>query len=83
MSALPPNLRQIITGLPANKASTPVHVGDALLVVMVCSREDGGTQGGLPTRDALRRAIEDERLDMMSRRYLRDLRRAAFVDFRL
>ena len=58
-------------------------MGTALLVLMVCSREENVTKGGLPTRDAMRRSIEEERLDMLSRRYLRDLRRAAFIDFRL
>lgn len=83
LPALPQNLRQTVATLPVNKASPPAHVGDALLVVMVCSREENASQGGLPTREAIRRSIEDERLDMLSRRYLRDLRRAAFVDFRL
>jgi peptidyl-prolyl cis-trans isomerase SurA len=83
LAQLPQNLRQMIAGLPLNKASQPVHVGDALLVVMVCSRDENASSGGLPTREAMRRAIEDERMDMLSRRYLRDLRRAAFVDFRL
>lgn len=83
LSVLPQNLRAIVTSLPLNKASAPVNVGDALLVAMVCSREENMVKGGLPTREAMRRTIEDERLEMMARRYLRDLRRAAFIDFRL
>jgi len=83
LSVLPQNLRAIVTSLPLNKASAPVNVGDALLVAMVCSREENMVKGGLPTREAMRRTIEDDRLEMMARRYLRDLRRAAFIDFRL
>ena len=84
MSYLGSELRALVSSLPVNKASSPQNVGDALLVVMVCSRQMGTPQaGGLPSRDTVRRNIEDERLDMLSRRYLRDLRRAAFVDFRL
>ncbi|MBI3446935.1 MAG: peptidylprolyl isomerase [Magnetospirillum sp.] len=84
LSILPQDLRNLVTGLPINKASAPQNTGDALLVVMVCSRETGAASGGgLPSRDNVRRSIEDERLDLMARRYLRDLRRAAFVDFKL
>lgn len=83
LSVLPQAMRPVVSGLPLNKASAPMNTGDALLVVMVCAREEGVAKGGLPTREAMKRAIEDERLDMMSRRYLRDLRRAAFIDFRL
>ncbi len=83
MSALPQNLRSAVASLSLNKPSAPISMGTALLVLMVCSREENVTKGGLPTRDAMRRSIEEERLDMLSRRYLRDLRRAAFIDFRL
>lgn len=83
LSVLPPNIRSAIASLPLNKASAPINTGDSLLVVMICAREESVAKGGLPTREAMKRVIEDERLDMMSRRYLRDLRRAAFIDFRL
>ncbi|EME68442.1 peptidyl-prolyl cis-trans isomerase [Paramagnetospirillum caucaseum] len=83
LSVMPQNLQQVVASLPLNKASAPINIGNALLVAMVCSREENIVKGGLPSRDVIRRAIEDERLDMMSRRYLRDLRRTAFIDFRL
>jgi peptidyl-prolyl cis-trans isomerase SurA len=83
LSVLPQNEQQIVVSLPINKASVPINVGDALLVMMVCSREESTVKGGLPTRDVMRRTIEDERLEMMARRYMRDLRRAAFIDYRL
>ncbi len=37
----------------------------------------------LPTHDAVRRIIEDERQEMMMQRYIRDLRRSAFIDIRI
>ncbi|KIL97114.1 Survival protein SurA precursor (Peptidyl-prolyl cis-trans isomerase SurA) [Paramagnetospirillum magnetotacticum MS-1] len=83
LSVMPQNLRSLVTNLPINKASPPVSTGNALMVVMVCSRDENATKGGLPSRDAMRRMIEDERLELLSKRYLRDLRRAAFIDFRL
>jgi peptidyl-prolyl cis-trans isomerase SurA len=46
---------------------------------MICDRqEDIG-----PNRDVIRGTLERKRVDMLSRRYLRDLRRSAFVDLRV
>lgn len=79
---LEPALRQVLEGLPDNRASFPVEIAEGLEILMVCSRElDMKVQ--LPSRDAVRRLIESERMDMLSRRYLRDLRRSAFVDIRM
>lgn len=83
MASLPQNLRVLVATAPINRAAAPVNIGDALLVTMVCDREDGKTVSAIPTRDAMKRIIEDERLDILAKRYMRDLRRAAFVDFRL
>lgn len=83
LSALPQNLRSLVTSSQINKASQPINIGEALLVNMVCSREEGKTVSAIPSRDAMKRTIEDERLDILAKRYMRDLRRAAFVDFRL
>jgi peptidyl-prolyl cis-trans isomerase SurA len=47
---------------------------------MACSREE--PPSGLPSRDDIEESIMRQRLDLLSRRYLRDLRRQAFVDIR-
>lgn len=83
LSVLPQNIRNAVSSLPLHKASAPINTGNALLVVMVCSRDENITKGGLPSREAMHRAIEEERLELLAKRYLRDLRRAAFIDFRL
>ncbi len=74
--------RQIITQLPANRVSPPSEIPEGIQVMMVCSREES-TKFSEVSREQVRRIIEDERLDMLSRRYLRDLRRQAFIDIRL
>lgn len=74
-------LRQAVGNLPPNKASAPMDTPEGIQVVMVCSREENLTIS-LPTAEQVRRVLEDERLDMLSRRYLRNLRRAAFIDIR-
>ncbi len=83
LSSLQPHVQKGIAGLAINKASAPQDIGGGLMVYMVCARSSSIQQGGLPSRDVIRRGIEDEKLDLAAKRYIRDLRRAAFVDFRL
>ena len=49
--------------------------------MVVCSRE--APAGSLPNRDAITVSLINERLDMLQRRYLIDLKRAAYVDVRM
>ena len=72
-------LRALAASLDVGQASDPIRVPSGVQVLMICERqEDVG-----PDRDVIRRTIERERVDMLSRRYLRDLRRSAFVDLRV
>jgi len=79
MKDLAPALRAIVAKLPVGKASEPINGKDGVLVVMVCERT--GTTG-LPDADEVRNRIGREKLDLLARRYMRDLRMAAFVDVR-
>ncbi|HSV28814.1 MAG TPA: peptidyl-prolyl cis-trans isomerase, partial [Candidatus Omnitrophota bacterium] len=79
---LPAAIRASVANLPAGRVAPPVDQPEGLLVSMVCTREDATTVQ-LPSLEQVRRMIEEERLDMLTRRYLRDLRRSAFVDIRM
>lgn len=74
-------LRRVAATLPLNRAGEPMDTAEGIQVVMVCERVESVTVSE-PTREQVRRMIEDERLDMLARRYLRNLRRQAFVDIR-
>lgn len=74
-----PELRDIVLKQPIGKASEPVRTAQGIAVVMVCQRS---ANDGLPSRDAIRQNLMLQRLDAQSRRYLRDLREAAFIDIR-
>ncbi len=74
-----PALRSIVLKLPVGKASEPITAKDGVLVVMICERT--GTTG-LPDAEEVRTRIGREKLDLLARRYMRDLRMAAFVDVR-
>lgn len=77
---LPATMRQTVLDIGIATASKPVPVQGGLAVVMVCQRKDPA--GGLPTRDEIADSLSRERLDTLARRYLRDLRRGAYVDIR-
>jgi len=76
---LNPQLRSVAAQLAIGKASAPIRLSSSVQVLMVCERQENAG----PSRDEVRRTIERERIDMLSRRYIRDLRRAAFVDLRV
>lgn len=76
---LAPALRSVILKLPVGKASEPITINDGVLVVMVCERS---AAAGLPDADEVRNRLGREKLDLLARRYMRDLRTAAFVDVR-
>lgn len=78
---LPADIRAIANALPIGRTSTPLLHEGGLRVLMVCERDEA--QAGRPDRDAIRQDIAGRRMEMLARRYLRDLRRAAFVDIRL
>jgi peptidyl-prolyl cis-trans isomerase SurA len=77
---LPSDLRKQILALKLGEASQPMPMPGGVGVVMVCERRD--PPGGIPTRDQLLESIGRARLDQLARRYMRDLRRLAFIDIR-
>lgn len=77
---LPENVRKAVQGLPLNKPSASVLTKDGEIVLMVCER---GAPSNLPSREQISKRLETQRLDVLSQRRLRDVRREAFLDLRL
>jgi peptidyl-prolyl cis-trans isomerase SurA len=75
---LPPRIRDVVISLPIGQASPPMEVPGGLGILVVCERTDSGVD-----RDQIRDRLSGQRLDMLARRYMRDLRRSANVDIRL
>lgn len=73
-------LQAPLMGLQANQISQPLRAPNGLMLLMVCDRE--AQEIGLPSRDQVKERLFREKLDLLARRYLRDLRRAAFLDIR-
>ncbi len=85
MSKLPTTIQNAIVNLPVNKASSPVKMNNSIIVLMVCKRESvkAPPKPKVDEREKVRRKLMSERLRVMARRYLRDLRRTAVIDIRL
>ncbi len=77
---LAPQVRQAVLELKVGEASKPVRIDPGIMLLMVCVRDDPA--GSLPSRDNIADGLKRQRLDLLARRYLRDLRRAAVVDVR-
>ena len=78
--SISPEMRALVNRLPIGQASKPIVQKNGVGVIMVCAKSDSG--GGV-TRDDVTESLLRLRLDTVARRYLRDLRRNAFVDVRV
>ncbi len=81
LAELSPGIRKAVATLKVGEASQPVQIPEGVLLLMVCERNE--PEGKLPTREQISDQLTRQRLDMMSRRYLRDVRRRAVVDIRV
>ena len=81
LSELQPAMMEVVRELPVNQASAPMRSEVGFHVLMVCERKD--VDAGMPSREDVYKQLDDEQFDLVSRGFLRDLRRSAFVDIRL
>jgi peptidyl-prolyl cis-trans isomerase SurA len=81
-SELPREVAQVAVGLKVGEVSEPLEMDGSRRLFIMCARTEA-VEGGLPSRDDMRKRIEDERMEIMAKRYLRDLRRSAFVEYRM
>jgi peptidyl-prolyl cis-trans isomerase SurA len=69
-----------VLALKVGEASKPLPARGGIGVIMVCQRIDPPSP--IPNTDQVYDQIMRQRMDQMARRYLRDLRRSAYVDVR-
>jgi len=77
-----PALRNIVLGLQVGQASQPIIQKNGVGVIMVCDKSTAGP-ASLPSRDEVAETLLRQRAETLARRYMRDLRRTAFVDVRV
>jgi len=78
---LNPAIRPAVLNLKVGEASEPLQSDTGITLVMVCDRQDPPEQ--MPSRDQIADNLTRQRLDLIARRYLSDLRRQAFIDVRV
>ena len=81
MSQIAPAMRTIVAGLEVGQPSQPIVQKNGVGVIMVC--EKTASSSTLPSRDEVADQLARQHAENLARRYLRDLRRAAFVDVRV
>jgi peptidyl-prolyl cis-trans isomerase SurA len=79
---LPPEVINLIGKLAIGQLSEPVDMVNERRFFAVCGRH-ADQPGGLPSYDDIKRRMENDQLENLARRYLRDLRRNAYVDVRI
>lgn len=79
---MPPQIGRLVATLSIGQPSVPLVNEREARVLMVCERSDP-PGASLPGRDEIAAALGGERLEMLARRYLRDLRRSAFIELRV
>lgn len=80
LSSLPGEARQAVNGLNINQPSAPLRTSEGVKILMICKREGGD---GMPSRDTVMNGLLQQRIELMARRYIRELRQTATVDIRI
>jgi peptidyl-prolyl cis-trans isomerase SurA len=83
-NSVTPQMRELLNKMSPGQASPPILQRNGIGVVMLCSKETkAATKNTEPTREEVFDSLLKQKLDTVSRRYMRDLRRASYVDVRV
>ncbi len=81
MRDLPPALQQMMAAMQVGQATQPFgNLQEGVRVLVLCGRDEQDTS--MPTYEQVLEQMNEERVNLRARRYLRDLRRDAVIDFR-
>ena len=78
---LPPALQRMMLPMQVGQATQPFgSIEEGVRTLVICGRDEATDTG--PSFDDVYAQINEERLNLRARRYLRDLRRDAVIEFR-
>jgi peptidyl-prolyl cis-trans isomerase SurA len=81
MRDLPPTLQQMMIPMQVGQATQPFgSLEEGVRVLVICGRDE--TDPNPPSFDEVYNQLNEERINIRARRYLRDLRRDAVIEFR-
>ncbi|MEP3112736.1 peptidylprolyl isomerase [Nisaea sp.] len=78
---LSPQIREAVIDLKVGELSKPVRLPSGFSTIMVCAREE--PESDLPGRDEIADRLRATKFETFAQRYLRDIRRDAFIDTRI
>ena len=79
---LPPALQQMMLPMQVGQATRPFgSLEEGVRILVICGRDEENADNA-PSADQVFAQLTEERVNMRARRYLRDLRRDAVIDFR-
>jgi peptidyl-prolyl cis-trans isomerase SurA len=81
LAELPEAFRAAVAALDVGQTTQPIELPNGVMVLMLCAKESAGSSQA--EADQVRRQLENKRFEILAQRYLRDLRRSAFVDVRV
>jgi len=78
---LPPALQEMMLPLQVGQATRPFgSIEEGVRTLVICGRDDADPTA--PTFDQVMNQLTEDRVNLRARRYLRDLRRDAVIEFR-
>jgi len=81
MRELPTALQQIMLPMQVGQATQPFgSIEEGVRILVICGRDE--VDPTAPTFDQVYSQLNEERVNLRARRYLRDLRRDAVIEFR-
>jgi peptidyl-prolyl cis-trans isomerase SurA len=81
MRDLPPALQEMMLPMQVGQATRPFgSIEEGVRTLVLCGRDE--VDPGAPSFDQVFAQLNEERVNLRSRRYLRDLRRDAIIDYR-
>ena len=79
---LPPQLQQILLQMQVGQATPPFGAIDSgIRTLVLCGRDDPGS-ANLPDPNRLKAGLEEQRVNRVAQRMLRDLRRDAVIEYK-
>ena len=80
LEGLSPQMKALLGGMQPGQPSKPLVSSDGIGVVMICARDQKNL--ALPDRQQISNRLLNERVELVSRQLVRDLRRRAVIDLR-
>jgi peptidyl-prolyl cis-trans isomerase SurA len=78
---LPAALQRLMLPMQVGQATQPFgSIDEGVRILVICGRDE--VNANAPTHDEVYAQINEERINLRARRYLRDLRRDAVIEFR-